>query len=220
MMSPGSIPERVSMRLLCLLSSGIDSPVAAYLMGRKADLVLVHMDNRPFTDDRSLQKVETLGDRLSEVLGKTIPLYLVPHGKNQETVRRRGQDGYQCVLCKRLMLRTSEELARELDADAIVVGDSLGQVASQTLQNILCEQRGLRIPVLRPLIGVDKLEIEQMAKDIGTYEISIRKDGGCTALPSKPITMARPAAMEREEGRVDLESLVQDAVLGTVKVRG
>ena len=198
------------MKLVSLMSNGIDSPVASYrmsLMG--ADVILLHMDNRPYTDDRSVENVKTIAERLREVTGKEFPLYMAPHGDNQREISENCDRSYQCVMCKRVMQRTARELARMLGADAIVMGDSLGQVASQTLRNIVSENIGLDFPVIRPLIGMDKLEIEAIAKEIGTYDISIRPTDGCTIVPVGPITNADPEKVARFGEKIDVDAIAR-----------
>ena len=198
------------MKLVSLMSNGIDSPVASYrmsLMG--ADVILLHMDNRPYTDDRSVENVKAIAERLREVTGKEFPLYMAPHGDNQREISENCDRSYQCVMCKRVMQRTARELARMLGADAIVMGDSLGQVASQTLRNIVSENIGLNFPVIRPLIGMDKLEIEAIAKEIGTYDISIRPTDGCTIVPVGPITNADPEKMARFGEKIDVDAIAR-----------
>ena len=198
------------MKLVSLISNGIDSPVASYrmsLMG--ADVILLHMDNRPYTDDRSVENVKAIAERLREVTGKEFPLYMAPHGDNQREISENCDRSYQCVMCKRVMQRTARELARMLGADAIVMGDSLGQVASQTLRNIVSENIGLNFPVIRPLIGMDKLEIEAIAKEIGTYDISIRPTDGCTIVPVGPITNADPEKVARFGEKIDVDAIAR-----------
>ena len=198
------------MKLVSLMSNGIDSPVASYrmsLMG--ADVILLHMDNRPYTDDRSVENVKAIAERLREDTGKEFPLYMAPHGDNQREISENCDRSYQCVMCKRVMQRTARELARMLGADAIVMGDSLGQVASQTLRNIVSENIGLNFPVIRPLIGMDKLEIEAIAKEIGTYDISIRPTDGCTIVPVGPITNADPEKVARFGEKIDVDAIAR-----------
>ena len=198
------------MKLVALLSGGIDSPVAACLMAKRgAELVLLHMDNRPFSGELGVRKAVLLAEALRRETGQEMPLYMAPHGENQAINKERCQSSYQCVLCKRLMLRTAQAVARKVGASGIVMGDSLGQVASQTLNNIRAEQHGLELPVLRPLIGLDKLEIERLAKEMGTYKISIMSDGGkdCTAVPSRVITNASVKDILDEEAKVDLRAM-------------
>jgi len=199
-------------KLLALISGGIDSPVAVYLMDKAgAEITLLHMDNRPFADETSIEKVKLLADKLRNVTGSPLPLYSAPHGRSQERISETCERSYQCVLCKRTMLRTAQELAGRLGCGGIVMGDSLGQVASQTLKNLRYVSHGLTVPVMRPLIGYDKLEIESIAKEIGTYEISIIRSEGCSIVPSKPVTEADLKRMERFDESSNLDGLAADA---------
>jgi thiamine biosynthesis protein ThiI len=199
------------MKLVALMSNGIDSPVAAYIMSRRgADVILLHMDNRPFTDDRSITVVEELADRLREVTGKEFPLYMAQHGPNQERIKENCDYHYQCVMCKRTMQRTARELAKNLGASGIIMGDSLGQVASQTLKNIRSENLGLDFPVVRPLIGLDKNEIISIAKEIGTFDISIKETNGCLIVPTRPITEARQDKVLTMSDAIDLDALAKN----------
>ena len=194
------------------MSGGIDSPVAAYAMGRNgADIVLLHMDNRPYCGEGELGKVLDLAERIRYVLGQEANLYTAPHGPNQRLISQRCQRNLQCVLCKRTMLKVARNLAQRLGADAVVTGESLGQVASQTLYNLVSEQADLGFPVLRPLIGMDKLEIEEMAKRIGTYDISIRRSSPCTLVPYRPATMATPDLIRSQEVELDIEDISREA---------
>ena len=198
------------MKLIALMSGGIDSPVAAYLMLRKgADIIALHMDNRPLTDVNTLNKTLRLVDRLEEVSGKPIKRHIAPHGSNQLTFAQNCRHNMQCVLCRRMMYRVGELAARAEGADALLTGESLGQVASQTLANLRTENGTVTIPILRPLIGFDKLEIEKIAKDIGTYDISIEPGGCCSITPKHPATASTPERVLEEEKRIGLETLDQ-----------
>lgn len=200
------------MKVVTLISGGIDSPVAAYVMAKAgAEVVLLHMDNRPFADDRSIDKVKKIAEQLRKVTGQEIPLYSAPHGVAQDVIKHRADHMYQCVLCKRAMQHTAKALCQKIGAQAIVMGDSLGQVASQTLNNISSESAGLDFTILRPLIGFDKLEIEGIAKEIGTFDLSNLPSVGCTALPSKVITMGRPERAADYAAKCDLVTLAQNA---------
>ncbi|MCL2142865.1 MAG: 7-cyano-7-deazaguanine synthase [Methanomassiliicoccaceae archaeon] len=196
------------MRLVALVSGGIDSPVAAYKMAMTgADVILLHMDNRPHTDDRCLEKVKKIASRLSAVTKKEILLYVASHGENQTLIRKNCDSGYQCVLCKRLMMRVAKEFALRNECSGIVMGDSLGQVASQTLRNIRAESFDLSVPVLRPLIGLDKLEIEAVAKEIGTYGISIMPESPCGVVPQRPITEAEPLRTVMQQSYLEFDEM-------------
>jgi thiamine biosynthesis protein ThiI len=208
------------MKLVCLLSGGIDSPVAAYQMAKAgADVALLHMDNGRYGGSGALDKVRLLRGQLQRASGTTMPLYAAPHERNQTIASQLIDRSFQCVICKRTMQRVAKGLALKLGAEGIVMGDSLGQVASQTLQNIRAEQTGLHFPVLRPLIGMDKLEIEQVAKRIGTYEISIVGGGVCGILPERPRTMARVDQILDQERKLDFEEMVAFAVENAAEIQ-
>jgi thiamine biosynthesis protein ThiI len=211
------------MKVVCLLSGGIDSPVAAYTLARNgADLILLHMDNRPYADPASVEKAMELAQMIQDGIGRPTQLYVAPHGGSQLQISQKCQRNLQCVLCKRTMLKVARNVARSLGADAIATGESLGQVASQTLYNIVSEESGLDFPVLRPLIGFDKLEIESIAKRIGTYEVSIRKGTApvaCSIVPYHPATMATPELISAQEGRLDIESVAREAADQAVEIR-
>ena len=198
------------MKLIALISSGIDSPVAAYKMAMQgADIVLLHMDNRPYAEDASTDDAVALAEQLRKATGKEMPLYFAPHGPSQDAIAHGCDRPYQCVMCKCVMQRTARELGKSLGCSGIVMGDSLGQVASQTLRNIRSENLGLGFPVVRPLIGMDKIEIEAVAKEIGTYDISIRPGHGCSIVPVKPITEANPEKVLAFSGKIDVDALAR-----------
>lgn len=201
------------MKTVCLLSGGIDSPVAAYLIGKNdCEVTLLHMDNRPYSDDSNYEKAIDLKNRLEAELCRKIPLYIAPHGPSQESIKEKCRGNLQCVVCKRVMLRVAKKLAQQVGADFISTGESLGQVASQTLQNIVAEEYKLEFPVVRPLIGLDKLEIENIAKTIGTYEISIRKGVSCTIVPFRPATMTSIDLMVEQENLLNITEVVEKSV--------
>ncbi|MCK4717095.1 MAG: hypothetical protein KAT70_00390, partial [Thermoplasmata archaeon] len=202
------------------LSGGIDSPVAVYLLAREHEVYLLNMDNRPFADEEEWKNVRELAKRLREVTGKPLPLYSSSHGPAQGEFKDRCTARYQCILCKRMMFRTAEMLARRLGAGAIGTGDSLGQVASQTLQNMAVVEEAISIPVLRPLVGLDKTEIIEIARRIGTYEISILQSTGCTLAPDKPAVKAELKLIRAEENKLDMERIVRDAEEGLEEIGG
>ncbi len=208
------------MKLVALMSNGIDSPVASYIMSQAgADVILLHMDNRPYTDDRSLDNVRALAARLREVTGKEFPLYSAAHGVNQKAIAEGCDSNYQCVMCKAVMQRTARELAKRLGASGIIMGDSMGQVASQTLKNIRAENQGLDFPVCRPLIGLDKAEIIRIARKIGTFEISSRPTDGCLALPPRVVVDADPEKTRGFSEAIDVDALARKAAETAVLLR-
>jgi thiamine biosynthesis protein ThiI len=198
------------MKLIALISSGIDSPVATYLLSKKADdLILLHMDNRPFTDDREIEKFIRLASYLKTLIPSKLSVLLLPHGKSLEAYKRNCNNKYTCVVCKRMMLRYAEAIAHTEHADALVMGDSLGQVASQTLQNLRVVEQAVNIPILRPLIGYDKEDTIQIARKIGTFELSIAPAEGCSAVPREPSTQARLEQILAEEKKINVNELVR-----------
>lgn len=201
------------MKFISLTSSGIDSPVATYLFSNKAEeIILVHADNRPFTDDREIENFITIAKHLKEKMSTNIKVYLAPHGDALSSYKQNCNNRFACIFCKRMLLRYAEEIAKKENADAIIMGDSLGQVASQTLQNIRAIEQAINIPVLRPIIGYDKEDIVQIAKKIGTYNLSIARSAGCSAVPNKPATRAQLDAILAEEKMIDVDKLVKRAV--------
>lgn len=187
--------------------------MAAHLLLKQgAEIIAVHLDNRPFTDDREIDKAMVLIEHLRERYAGKVKQILIPHDESQKEFARNCNRHLQCVLCKRMMLRVGERIAEMEGAHAIVMGDSLGQVASQTLRNIKVESQAINIPVLRPLIGWDKVEIIDTAKDIGTYDISIRPGVCCTIVPKKPSTHAELERVLAEEEKIDVASLLENAI--------
>jgi len=198
------------MKLISLISGGIDSPVAAYLMLKQdAEVVAVHMKN---SESENLEKIKLLVKQLEKSSGKNIKTYVVPHVGNQSEISKNCNRRFQCILCKRMMYHIAEEIAKKEKADAIVTGESIGQVASQTLQNLMVENSAVKIPVIRPLIGFDKNDTIKIAKEIGTYEISIKDDKRCSFVPDKPATMARIEQILEEEKKIDIKKMLKDAV--------
>jgi thiamine biosynthesis protein ThiI len=201
------------MRFVSLISSGIDSPVATYLLSKKTEeLILVHGDIRPFTDDREIKNFTRLASYLKKIVSCPIRIYLSPHGDNLSVFKQNCNNKYTCIFCKRMLLRYAEKIAVKENADAIVMGDSLGQVASQTLDNIRAIDQAVSIPVLRPLIGLDKEDVVKIAKKIGTYDLSILPSDGCNAVPKKPSTRAKLGKILEEENKLNVDSLVDNAV--------
>lgn len=181
------------------MSGGIDSPVATYLMLKTgAEIRILNMDTRPFGGDDEVEKVSKLASRLRGLFPDRVRLFRAPHGIFLSSFRELSNHKYTCVLCKKAMVDLADLLCDRWDLEGIVMGDSMGQVASQTLQNMAAVSAGVRHPIIRPLIGFDKLDIERIGKDIGTFNISIRKTGGCNAFPRFPITKVDPEFLQRE----------------------
>ena len=196
-----------------LMSGGIDSPVSLYYLMRQGhDMVSVHLDNRPFTDDAPLGKIVDHLAVLGERFGRRIPLYVLPHGPTQVNLMRNTDRHFGCVLCRRFMWRSAERIAEREGATFLATGEALGQVASQTLSNMRSATASVHLPIVRPLIGFDKQEIEAVAKSIGTYTISIRPGVCCQAVPDKPATRSQLVQILQEEERVDVEAMIADCV--------
>ena len=187
----GGLPVGSQGKVVCLISSGIDSPVASYqMLKRGCAVILLHCDNAPFSSG-SLEKVLKNANNLRKYsIGEEIKVYSIKYGEYLQSVKTDAPPRMTCVLCKSGMYQIAESLARKEGANAIVDGSSIGQVASQTLNNIEAARYLCRLPIFSPLISLDKLEIEAIAKKIGTYEVSIIPDGGCGAVPQYPETHA------------------------------
>lgn len=205
------------MKAVVLLSGGIDSPVAAYMMAKAgAEIIALHMDGTPYFE--SNVRVEKLVTRLRELTGQPIPLFTAPHGAaNLSEIANTRDSHIRCVLCKRFMMRTAEALAKQENCTAIIMGDSLGQVASQTLQNMKAEQQAVTIPIVRPLVGLDKEQIIVIARDIGTFELSIGGAGPCGIVPLKPTTGAKLERILDAEGEMDVSGMILKAIGGIRK---
>jgi thiamine biosynthesis protein ThiI len=211
---PGGLPTSSAGRAVALISGGIDSPVASYLaMKRGCTLDFVHFHSIPYTSAGSIEKVRDLVSLLARCQGSS-SLHLVPFGELQQTLVREAPAEPRIVLYRRFMLRISESVARRIGGLALITGESLGQVSSQTLANLDTINRAATLPVLRPLIGMDKVEIVEAAKQIGTYEISIEPDEDCCSylMPSRPATWARPGSLDAIERNLDVAGLVESAV--------
>jgi thiamine biosynthesis protein ThiI len=201
------------MRGVMLMSGGIDSPVGLHLMLRQGhEMVAVHMDNRPFTDDSPLDKVQEHLRLLRERYGQPIPLYLLPHGPTQITLMRTTDRHVGCVLCRRFMWRSAERVAERENAQFLVTGEALGQVASQTLSNMRSATSSVRLPIVRPLIGLDKQEIEAIAREIGTYMISTRPGVCCQAVPDRPATRSNLLQIQAQEALLDVDGIVDEVI--------
>ena len=206
----GGLPVGSSGKVVCLLSSGIDSPVATWRMARRGAVPIgVHFSGRPQTSDAS----EYLVDDIAHVLERTGCIgrvYVVPFGDYQREISLSCPPSLRVILYRRLMFRVAEELARREGAGALVTGESLGQVASQTLDNIRATNDAVELPVLRPLIGSDKLEIIEAAQELGTFEISSMDAPDCCTLfmPRNPETHAKLEAVREAEAAFPVEEWV------------
>lgn len=213
----GGLPVGTGGRLLSLLSGGLDSPVASYrMMKRGCRLDFVHFHSYPFLDRTSQDKAARLAESLIRYQ-YAARLFLVPFGDIQQQIVGVAPPPYRVVLYRRCMLRIAAALARRTGAQALVTGESLGQVASQTLQNLRVIETVSPLPVLRPLIGMDKAEIIREAQAIETHDISILPDQDCCTLfvPRHPATRAALEPVEAAESKLDIPALVDLAVTET-----
>ena len=214
---PGGLPVGVSGRLLALISGGIDSPVAAWrMMRRGAEVELIHFHGQPFTDPSSIRQTLELADVLTNYQLRCV-VHLVPLADAQREIVATAPAGLRVILYRRAMLRIAERLSAEVGAAGLVTGDSLGQVASQTMENLTTvDAAAPSVRILRPLIGMDKQEIVDTARTIGTYEISTRKYQDCCVLfqPRTPATRSTVEQADRAEAELDLEALVGKALAG------
>jgi thiamine biosynthesis protein ThiI len=214
----GGLPVGTSGKVMCLLSGGIDSPVAAWrLMRRGCRAYFVHFHSYPILSRVSQDKARELVRLLTRHQLRS-RLFIVPFGGVQQQVVVAVPPPLRVVIYRRLMLRIAERLARGAGAHALVTGDVVGQVASQTIDNLTTVERAASMPVLRPLIGFDKEEITAEARRLGTYETSIVQDDDCCTLftPRFPATHASGVAAERAESALDIDALVGRAVDETV----
>ncbi|XRO75663.1 tRNA uracil 4-sulfurtransferase ThiI [Methanocaldococcus sp. 28A] len=200
----GGLPTGSQGKVLCLISDGIDSPVAAYMMIRRGcRAVLLHLK----MSEEALNKVRKIVEVLSDY---DIELEFVVYDYSKdiedivEKLKSIKRENYTCIFCKRKMLKIAEKYAKYLDCDAIVTGDNLGQVASQTLKNLRVINEDIKYPILRPLIGLDKNDIVNIAEEIGTYEISTEKEIKCPYLPKYPKTIAKPEDIKKIKEKVKL----------------
>ena len=207
----GGLPVGSSGTVMCLLSSGIDSPVALWRLARRgAVCVGVHFSGRPQTSDES----EYLVDDIAHVLERTgcvARVYVVPFGDVQREISLLAPPSLRVILYRRLMFKVTERLAAYEHAGALVTGESLGQVASQTLENIRATDAAVGLPVFRPLIGTDKLEIIAQAEELGTFAISSQDAPDCCTLfmPRKPETHAKLADVLKAEEALPIDRWVE-----------
>src|SRR5215831_3004742 len=213
----GGLPTGTGGRVACLLSGGIDSPVAAYrMMRRGCSVLLIHFHSYPILSRASQEKVREIAALLTRHQLKS-RLLLVPFGELQQRVVLSIAPEMRVVIYRRLMLRIADRLARRAHARALVTGEVIGQVASQTLENLTTIAQATDYQILRPLVGMDKDEIAAEAERIGTFPISIIPDQDCCTLftPRHPLTRARPADVDLAERALPIEELVDSAIAAT-----
>jgi thiamine biosynthesis protein ThiI len=210
----GGLPLGTSGKVVSLISGGIDSPVSSWLMMKKGcKVVLLHFHSFPLVSKASIEKTKELAKVLAKYQRK-IKIYLVPFQEIQMEIKTRTPARYRIVLYRRFMFRIAEEIAKLENAKALVTGESLAQVSSQTLPNLMAIEEVTKLPILRPLIGMDKVEIVNLAKEIGTYEISIKPQEDCCTLfiPKHPTTRAKIEIVHELEKKLKVKKLVKNAI--------
>ena len=212
----GGIPIGTSGKAAILISGGIDSPVAGYMMAKRGlELTGVHFASPPYTSERAKQKVIALMEKMAEYCGR-MKLFVVPFTEIQEQIRDRCPEELFTIIMRRFMMRIADQLARKQDCGALITGESVGQVASQTVKAIACTDIVTDLPVFRPVIGMDKREIIAIANEIDTFETSILPYEDCCTVftPKHPRTRPRLDLVEAAEQTLDVDGLIAGAVAG------
>ena len=213
----GGLPLSTSGKALLLLSGGIDSPVAGYMMAKRGlKLQAIHFYSYPYTSEQAKQKVITLARKLSEYVDD-IKLHCISFTKVQEEIHAKCAPEFMITIMRRIMMRVAEIIAKREDAGAIVTGESLGQVASQTMQSMTVTEDALEsLPIFRPCIGLDKEDIVKIAKEIDTFETSILPYEDCCTvfLPKNPVIKPKLSKARSEEANLDVNALVQECLAG------
>ena len=216
----GGLPIGVGGRALSLLSGGIDSPVASWMIAKRGVIVdMIHFHSYPYTSQEALDKVLDLARLLVPYTGKQC-VHIVPFTKIQEELRRACPEELFTILMRRFMMRIACRVAEKNGIQALVTGESVGQVASQTLEAMACTNAVCTVPVLRPVVGMDKEEIVRISRKIGTFETSILPYEDCCTVftPKHPRTKPKIADLEEAEQALDVEALVEEAVANIDRV--
>jgi thiamine biosynthesis protein ThiI len=206
------LPYGTQGKMVSLFSGGIDSPVSTWLMMKRGVRVVpLFLDQSPFVGASYLNRAVDSFKAISEYVPEKFSLYSAPMGEIMSRILEAENKRFTCILCKRSMYRIANFFALSEKARGIITGESLGQVASQTLENLYVLDRSVEMPVIRPIIGLDKVEIEQISRDIGTYNITAKTVDGCTAVPKSPATRSKLKVIQEIENRLDLITLCQSA---------
>ena len=210
----GGLPLGTNGRAMSLLSGGIDSPVASWMVAKRGmELECIHFHSYPFTSEKSQEKVRDLAQILAKYCGR-VRLHKVNMLEIQKSIGLNCKDEEMTIISRRFMMRIAERVAESRHCDALVTGESIGQVASQTIQGLTCTNASVSMPVFRPLIAMDKTEIIDVAKTIGTFETSIIPEEDCCSVfaPKRPVTKPKLDRIEADEASLDVEGLIADAI--------
>ena len=216
----GGMPVGSNGVAVTLLSGGIDSPVSSYMIAKRGvRLIPVHYFSFPYTSQQAKDKVVELGQLLTRYCGK-MTMEVVPFTHIQEEIRDKCPEEYFTLIMRRFMMRIAERIAKDAGAKAIVTGENLGQVASQTMEAMAATQAVLDLPVLQPLIGLDKEEIVQLSRKIGTFDTSILPYEDCCTVftPRHPRTRPKPGEVAAAESVLDVDALVEEALQGIERI--
>ena len=217
----GGLPIGMGGHAVSLLSGGLDSPVSSYMIARRGvELEMVHFVSPPYTSQQAQDKVLQLAQELTAYCGRMI-VHIIPFTGIQEEIRKNCPEEFFTLIMRRFMMRLAEAVARKAGAKALVTGESLGQVASQTMMALGVTEDVTTMPVLRPLIGMDKVEIIRMAREIGTFETSILPYEDCCTVftPRHPATRPNIEDVRKAESVLDIDGLVAKALEGETWVR-
>jgi thiamine biosynthesis protein ThiI len=210
----GGLPLGTNGRAMSLLSGGIDSPVASWMVAKRGmELECIHFHSYPFTSEKSQEKVRDLANILSKYCGR-LRLHKVNILEIQKAIGVSCKEEEMTIISRRFMMKIAQRVAESRNCDALVTGESIGQVASQTIQGLTCTNASVSMPVFRPLIAMDKTEIIDIAQKIGTFETSILPEEDCCTVfsPKKPVTKPKLDRIEKSESKLDVEKLIQDAI--------
>lgn len=217
----GGLPVGMGGLAVSLLSGGIDSPVSSWMMARRGvQLEMVHFVSPPYTSQQAQDKVVELARLLTAYCGR-MTIHIIPFTKIQEEIRRACPEEYFTLIMRRFMMRIAEAVAKKIGAGALVTGESLGQVASQTLPALNVTEDVVSLPVLRPLIGMDKVEIIRISREIGTFDTSILPYEDCCTVftPRHPCTRPKLEEVREAESALDIDALVEEALASWTRIR-
>lgn len=217
----GGLPVGMGGLAVSLLSGGIDSPVSSWMMARRGvQLEMVHFVSPPYTSQQAQDKVVELARLLTAYCGR-MTIHIIPFTKIQEEIRRACPEEYFTLIMRRFMMRIAEAVAKKIGAGALVTGESLGQVASQTLPALNVTENVTSLPVLRPLIGMDKVEIIRISREIGTFDTSILPYEDCCTVftPRHPCTRPKLEEVREAESTLDIDALVEEALASWTRIR-